>query len=295
MALFTRKGEIPDSNKLNILKVPAGPSFRMYKIVYCSDLHGNEILYSRLLDFSVKNKIKAIIIGGDICPHRRMELGLAIKYQSNFIERFLFDYFKKVREKNIELFIMMGNDDFKVNFDLLEKAEEEGLIKVLHNKLNKINNRSVVGYGFVPPMPFLLKDWEKLDDKNSKQITDPGLDVRTVRKEGGTIKGDLMKVKKLSNPKETIYVIHSPPFGTKLDMTIRGEHVGSKAIKEFINIEQPPLTLHGHIHEGPETGSWKDIIGNTICVNVGSNYLESKLNMVIIDLDNLNKMDYLVI
>lgn len=266
-----------------------------FKIVYCSDLHGNEILYNRLLDFSIRKKIKAIIIGGDICPHAHMGLDLAIRYQRGFIEKFLFDYFKKIKEKNIKLFIMMANDDFKINFDLLEKAEKDGLIKILHNKLNRINNKNIAGYSFVPPMPFLLKDWEKLDNKESKQITDPKLDIRTVKKEEGTIEDDLNKLKKLSNPKETIYVIHCPPFDTKLDMTIREEHVGSKAIKEFIKKEQPLLTLHGHIHEGPETGSWRDKIVATICINPGSKYLESKLNVIIIDLDNLADIRCMVI
>jgi len=56
-------------------------------------------------------------------------------------------------------------------------------------------------------------------------------------------------------------------------------------MKEFINKEQPSLTLHGHIHEGPQTGSWKDTIGKTICVNPGRGNM---LNMIIIDLNTLN-------
>jgi Icc-related predicted phosphoesterase len=264
----------------------------MYKIIFCSDLHGNERLYNKLLDIAVKNKIKAIIIGGDICPHGHMGLELGIKYQRDFIEKFLFDYFKKVKEKNIELFIMMGNDDFKVNFDLMEKAEKKGLIKLLHNRLNVINNKKIIGYGFVPPMPFLLKDWEKLDDKDSKQITPIDMDIRTAKKEEGTIEKDFWKLKRLSNPKETIYVVHSPPFNTKLDITVNEKHVGSKAIKEFINKEQPPLTLHGHIHESFEMGSWKDKIGKTICLNAGSDHLNSRLNYVVIDLDDLKDIKH---
>jgi len=275
-----------------VLKVSAGPLFTMYKIIFCSDLHGNEALYNKLLDLSVKNKIKAIVIGGDICPHAHMGLDLGIKYQRDFIENFLFNYFKKIKEKNIEMFIMMANDDFKVNFDLLKKAEKEGLIKILHNKLNKMNNKNIVGYSFVPPMPFLLKDWEKLDDKDSRQITDPEMDIRTIKKEGGTIEEDFKEIKKLSNPKETIYVIHSPPFNTKLDITLGGEHVGSKAIKEFIKKEQPPLTLHGHIHEASQIGSWKDKIGKTICLNPGSDHFNSKLNYIIIYLDNLKEIKH---
>jgi Icc-related predicted phosphoesterase len=261
----------------------------MYKIIFCSDLHGNEKLYNKLLDAAVKNKIKTIIIGGDICPHGRMGLELGIKYQRGFIERFLFDYFKKVKEKDIELFIMMGNDDFRVNVGLLES---HGLIKYLHNKLQRINNKNIIGYSFVPQMPFLLKDWEKLDVKGSFQITPLDMDVRTVKKEEGTIEKDIMRIKKLSNPKDTIYVLHSPPYATKLDITTNREHVGSKAIKEFIKKEQPPLTLHGHIHESFEMGSWKDKIGKTVCLNAGSDHLNSRLNYVIIDLDNLSDMKH---
>jgi Icc-related predicted phosphoesterase len=43
-------------------------------------------------------------------------------------------------------------------------------------------------------------------------------------------------------------------------------HVGSIAIKQFIEEKQPLLTLHGHIHESARiTGSWKERIGNTFC------------------------------
>lgn len=263
----------------------------MYKVVYCSDLHGKEELYEKLLDFSIKNKIKGIVIGGDICPHGHMEISLAVKHQKEFIEKFLLDYFKIVKEKNIELFIMMGNDDFKVNFDLLEGAEEKGGIKLLHNRLNKINGKSIVGYAFVSEMPFLLKDWEKLDNKNSKQLTDPTRDIRTVAKEKGTMEEDLERLRKLSDPKETIYVMHDPPRDTNLDMVSNGEHVGSKAIKEFIKKERPLLTLHGHIHESYEvSGEFMGKINDTICINVGSEHLHNELRLCVIDLDDLDSI-----
>jgi len=58
--------------------------------------------------------------------------------------------------------------------------------------------------------------------------------------------------------------------------------------------EQPLLSLHGHIHESQKmSGSWKDKIGNTICINVGSSYPEDKLNCVVVDVENLNNIKYL--
>jgi Icc-related predicted phosphoesterase len=41
-------------------------------------------------------------------------------------------------------------------------------------------------------------------------------------------------------------------------------HVGSIAIRRFIEERQPRLTLHGHIHESARlTGAWADRIGAT--------------------------------
>ena len=103
----------------------------------------------------------------------------------------------------------------------------------------------------------------------------------------------LFRSKKLSNPKKTVYVIHAPPFNTKLDMITTGAHVGSKSIRKFIEKEQPLLALHGHIHESPQmSGSWHDKIGKTTCINVGSSYPEDKLNCVVVDLEDLNKIKY---
>jgi Icc-related predicted phosphoesterase len=41
-------------------------------------------------------------------------------------------------------------------------------------------------------------------------------------------------------------------------------HVGSIAIRRFIESCQPLVTLHGHVHESARlTGSWKDRLGRT--------------------------------
>ena len=42
-------------------------------------------------------------------------------------------------------------------------------------------------------------------------------------------------------------------------------HVGSMAIRRFIEDRQPLITLHGHIHESPRlTGYWQQQFGKTI-------------------------------
>ncbi len=45
-------------------------------------------------------------------------------------------------------------------------------------------------------------------------------------------------------------------------------HVGSIAVRRFIEARQPLLTLHGHVHESARlTGTWQDRIGRTVCLS----------------------------
>ena len=71
-------------------------------------------------------------------------------------------------------------------------------------------------------------------------------------------------------PGQTVFVLHSPPRGTSCDVIASGMHVGSRAIRAFIERHQPPLVLSGHIHESPRVSSaWRDRIGRTVVVNPG--------------------------
>jgi len=63
----------------------------------------------------------------------------------------------------------------------------------------------------------------------------------------------------------SLMVSHQPPYGTLNDQVSPGFHVGSKAIRGFIEKQQPLICFTGHIHEG--TGI--DHIGDTAVVNPG--------------------------
>ncbi|MBO4369327.1 MAG: metallophosphoesterase [Desulfovibrio sp.] len=64
----------------------------------------------------------------------------------------------------------------------------------------------------------------------------------------------------------TVLVSHNPPFDTACDVVSNGNHVGSQAVKEFIEEHQPDLCLCGHIHESRAL----DRIGRTLLVNPGA-------------------------
>jgi Icc-related predicted phosphoesterase len=63
----------------------------------------------------------------------------------------------------------------------------------------------------------------------------------------------------------TILASHNPPLDSACDVISAGRHVGSSAVREFLEEAQPDLCLCGHIHEAQAV----DRIGRTIVVNPG--------------------------
>ena len=95
--------------------------------------------------------------------------------------------------------------------------------------------------------------------------------------------------------RQCIMNFHCPPYATGLDdapeldatlkPVIRGGRpsivpVGSHAVREAIKRYQPPVSLHGHIHES--RGVQK--IGRTLCVNPGSDYSSGVLRGAVVDI-----------
>jgi Icc-related predicted phosphoesterase len=69
----------------------------------------------------------------------------------------------------------------------------------------------------------------------------------------------------IGDTKHVILVSHTPPLQTKTDRLTNGDHVGSRAVREFIEQQQPALCLTGHIHESKAV----DRIGGTMILNPG--------------------------
>jgi Icc-related predicted phosphoesterase len=62
-----------------------------------------------------------------------------------------------------------------------------------------------------------------------------------------------------------VFCPHAPPHGTSCDRLRSGEHVGSTAVRSFVDREQPDVVLCGHIHEARGI----DRLGVTQVVNPG--------------------------
>jgi len=67
-------------------------------------------------------------------------------------------------------------------------------------------------------------------------------------------------------PGAFIFLSHQPPYATNVDKAWVGGHVGSREIRNFIEVKKPFLCVTGHIHESRGV----DVIGDTTIVNPGA-------------------------
>jgi hypothetical protein len=62
-----------------------------------------------------------------------------------------------------------------------------------------------------------------------------------------------------------ILLSHQPPYGTAMDLYKEGQHIGSKALRAFIERVQPLICFSGHVHRARGI----DTLGKTQLINPG--------------------------
>lgn len=246
---------------------------------FTSDLHGQGALYEQLLATAAAHRPRGVVIGGDLCPHAPGAEG--VRHQRVFLQGFLVEFARRLREATPDtpLLLLMGNDDWRANHDCLE-ANHGDLWRVLHERVEEVDGTRFSGLSWVPITPFALKDWERWEDGAEESpprlegwVSAPGA-VEPYRFDPSartpTIAAALESLAAETPPGETVFVLHSPPRDTACDMIAPDTHVGSRAIRAFVERHQPPLVLSGHIHESPRISSaYHDSIGRTAIVNPG--------------------------
>jgi len=74
------------------------------------------------------------------------------------------------------------------------------------------------------------------------------------------------KLNPFKNLSPLVLVVHAPPRGTLLDEIAGGKHIGSQAVRKFVDAHQPRYLFCGHVHE--DAGK-SDQLGETKAYNVG--------------------------
>jgi Icc-related predicted phosphoesterase len=290
--------------------------------LFVSDLHGHRERYNKLFDTVEREQPDGVFLGGDLLPSGLLEGGP--DGPNAFVHEVLAAGFERLRaslgDAYPPVFVILGNDDGRAVEPALLHYDELGarpLWHYAHGRSVAWGAYRVVGYAYIPPSPFALKDWERYD---VSRFVDPGCtspesgyystEVPDRTKRTATIKGDLDELfgprgnarrarsgskpdadsEPATRPETTvgssetgfpesrlddvIILFHAPPYDTALDRAALDDtwvdhvpldvHVGSIAIRRFIEARQPRITLHGHIHEAPRlTGRWHEEIAAT--------------------------------
>jgi Icc-related predicted phosphoesterase len=251
--------------------------------LFASDLHGHVDRYDKLFTTIERERPGAVFLGGDLLPHVHAHGG------GRFLEQVVGERLRALRNKlghgYPRVFSILGNDDPRVEEATMAALEESGVLEYIHQRRVDWAGWTVYGYACVPPTPFLLKDWEVYD---VSRYADPGC----VSPEDGrrsvavaaheirhrTIAQDLAALVPPGALDRALILFHAPPYQTVLDRAaLDGQmvehvpidvHVGSIAVRRFIESRQPRVTLHGHIHESARlSGSWHTRIGRTVAIS----------------------------
>lgn len=173
-----------------------------------------------------KNRADLIVVSGDITHFGPAELGEEIL---NDISSF-----------DVPVVAIPGNCDPE---DIHGKIENSRAINI-HARGVIIQDIGICGFGGSNPTPFNTPlEFEEV------QIYDQASKV----------------VEGISKEKITLFVTHTPPYGTKADKLPSGGHAGSTSIRKIIEEYQPTVNLCGHIHESRGI----DQIGKTTVANPG--------------------------
>src|SRR3989344_576947 len=276
------------------------------KVLYTSDMHGNEAQFRAFVEHALQIKPSVIIIGGELFPKGGMRMTPDYpQMQRMFAKERLPELLKPIKQNlpDTPVYLMPGNDDCSVNDDLLG-MHPELFTNIDGHRMIMPNGLEIVGCSLVPFTPFAIKDREVFDENETYKGREDYLRGAISVKRGDKLEWSQVEITKahrgraLSNVLETapfatnyaktIYVFHTPSSNTALDIIDNGKHVGSLAVRKFIETHQPYLTLHGHIHETVDmSGSYKEQIGRSWGMSAGNHNEDRKLSVLVMDLDNI--------
>jgi Icc-related predicted phosphoesterase len=267
------------------------------RCLFASDLHGSLERYRKLFDAAAAERPLALFLGGDLLP--------AVD-AAGFVRDVLAPGLARIASAKspatgTRVFAIPGNDDPRSAEPAFLDLESRGLLTYLHGRRAELGRFTVYGYACVPPTPFLLKDWERYDVSRHVDVgcVSPEEGRRSVplpegEAKWGTIAADLAALAGADDLRDAVFLLHAPPYDTALDRAaLDGRcvdhapldvHVGSIAIRRFIEARQPLVTLHGHIHESARlTGAFRQRIGRTVAISAAHD--GDELALVRLDLD----------
>lgn len=214
----------------------------MLKIMVIADIHGEFEKFSKLVDKTKEHEFDVVLCPGDFTDIFNTPEGYS---QVDICELVL----QKLLSLGKPVFCVPGNHDPYDTIDLFEEYNVN-----IHGAVKEFRGVEFVGFGGAAT-PFNTK-FEPTEEEIRNTLDSKVRDIKG----------------------KFILVTHNPPFGTNLDKTETGGHVGSKTIRDFIEKNKPLLAISAHIHEAGGT----DNLGETTLFYPGVAY-EGYYGLVEID------------
>lgn len=196
----------------------------MLTCFFATDLHGHTDRYDKLLASIVRDRPTAVFLGGDLFP-RCSTLSAIQSEQANFVHDYLVPTFTRARDSlgldYPEIFVILGNDDPRCEEKGFVAASADSLWHYVHQQKFLFGAFPINGLAYVPPTPFLLKDWERYDVSRyvPPGCVSPEEGTRTVPTEESEIKWATIQKYLASLVGEdpldqAILLLHTPPCDT---------------------------------------------------------------------------------
>jgi Icc-related predicted phosphoesterase len=180
---------------------------------------------------------------------------------------------QNLKGSRIRCYVLPGNDD---RLEIDKAIEESELVENPEGRVVVLDAaHEMISTGWSNPTP-----WDTPREESEEAL-------------GRRIENMASKVRNMRN---CIFNLHCPPYDTGIDTApmldsdlrqvvkngqVVSVPVGSKSVRNAIEKHQPLLGLHGHIHESKGTHR----IGQTLCINPGSEYQQGMLKGVIVNID----------
>jgi Icc-related predicted phosphoesterase len=187
---------------------------------------------------------------------------------------------EKLDGTGIRCYVAPGNDDMFELDDLIRTSRHVELVEGEVVELDRHHEMISSGWSNVTP-------WNTYREEEDDKLR---------------VRYDAM-IAKLKNPRNSVFNLHVPPYGTTLDdvpeldedltPVLGGRSlvpVGSHAVRDVIQEHRPILGLHGHIHEGK--GAIR--VGKTLCINPGSMYEQGRLLGAVVKLARNKVKSYIL-
>ncbi|MBN1844247.1 MAG: metallophosphoesterase [Sedimentisphaerales bacterium] len=251
------------------------------ELLFTSDLHGSLKHLEDILSLLEDRPAEVLILGGDCLPDG--DRGFPYPLVTQFIRDPFRTFLLQVRQlyPDMHIFSLFGNHDWSFSIDEFARLQEEGLLAMLsHRHIIKVESFSFLGLSHCPPAPYWIKDFERRDRQADPPTEFGGytwsppmkgivsVTGRQFFSQHESIEQMLRQAAPAARP--FIFVSHAPPAESHLDLLEAGKHVGSHAVRDYIEQKQPALSLHGHLHESPlVSGHISQQYGDCLSVNPG--------------------------